>query len=271
MFGTLFGLVIGIVLGLTGAGGGILAIPALVLGLGWNLPEATPVALLAVGSAAALGAADGLRKGLVRWRAALLMASLGAAISPLGVYMARMLPQKVLMTLFAMAMLAASARLLWSREASQGTSDASGSLAALAKNCMLNPQTGRLHWTRRCAATLAGIGSISGLLTGMLGVGGGFLIVPAFRQWTDMRMHGIVATSLLVVALVSLGATASSLEAGAHITQTGALFIFASMAGMTGGRVAAPHLPARSLQIGFAVLSVCVATYLLIRTWMTAI
>jgi len=264
LLGTLFGLAIGLVLGLTGAGGGILAVPALVIGLGWSLPQATPVALLAVGLAAALGAVDGLRKGLVRWRAALLMATLGVLFSPLGVHAAHVLPQKTLMTLFAVAMLAASARLLLKGRASP---DGGADPQVLEKNCMLSPQTGRLRWTRRCAMTLAGIGSVSGLLTGMLGVGGGFLIVPAFRQWTDIRMHSVVATSLLVVALVSLGATVSAVGAGAQVSRIGAFFIAASMVGMAGGRVAAPHLPGARLQVGFAVLSAGVAVFLLERTW----
>ncbi|MDP9899463.1 sulfite exporter TauE/SafE family protein [Variovorax ginsengisoli] len=264
LLGTLFGLAIGLVLGLTGAGGGILAVPALVIGLGWSLPQATPVALLAVGLAAALGAVDGLRKGLVRWRAALLMATLGVLFSPLGVHAAHVLPQKTLMTLFAIAMLAASTRPLLQGRAS--ANDGAGQ-QALEKNCMLSPQTGRLRWTRRCAMTLAGIGSVSGLLTGMLGVGGGFLIVPAFRQWTDIRMHSVVATSLLVVALVSIGATFSALGAGAHISRVGAFFIGASMIGMACGRVTAPHLPGPRLQVGFALLSAGVALFLLGRTW----
>lgn len=264
VFETLIGLGIGVVLGLTGAGGGILAVPALVLGLGWTLQEATPIALLAVGLAAALGAADGLRKGLVRWRAALLMAALGIVFSPLGVHAAHVLPQKILMSLFAGAMLAASGRLLLQRGDNQN--DDAG-LHALDKNCMLDPQTGRLRWTRRCATTLAGIGSMSGLLTGMLGVGGGFLIVPAFKQWTNIGMHAIVATSLLVVALISIGATVSALHAGAHVNGTGALFIGAAMAGMGCGRIVAPHLPGRALQVGFALLTMGVAAFLLLRTW----
>lgn len=264
LLGTLFGLAIGLVLGLTGAGGGILAVPALVLGLGWSLPQATPVALLAVGVAAALGAADGLRKGLVRWRAALLMATLGVLFSPLGVRAAHVLPQKALMTMFSIAMLSASARLLLQDRAS---SDDGAGRPAFVKNCMLSPQTGRLRWTRRCAATLAGIGSVSGLLTGMLGVGGGFLLVPAFRQWTDIRMHSVVATSLLVVALVSIGATVSALGSGAHVSRIGAFFIGASMIGMICGRLVAPHLPGRRLQVGFALLSAGVAMFLIERTW----
>jgi uncharacterized membrane protein YfcA len=268
MSGIFFGLMIGMVLGLTGAGGGILAVPALVLGMGWSLPQATPVALLAVGLAAALGAADGLRKGLVRWRAALLMASMGILFSPLGVRLSHVLPHTILMTLFAVAMFAASARMLQQRNtAALSACGDAGGMTTLDKNCMLAPQTGRLNWTLPCASTLAGIGSLSGLLTGMLGVGGGFLIVPAFKQWTNIQMHGIVATSLLVVALVSLGATASALQAGAHINATGAMFIGAAVSGMALGRYLAPRLPGRSLQTCFALLSIAVALYLLWHTW----
>ena len=104
---------IGAVLGLSGAGDGNLAVPALVLGLHWTLPQATPEALLAVGLAAALGAADGLLRRLVRWRAALLMAVLGVAISPIGVRAAHALPATLLTALFAAAMLASSARLIF--------------------------------------------------------------------------------------------------------------------------------------------------------------
>src|SRR5437868_3455582 len=100
-----FGLLIGIVLGLTGAGGGILAVPALVLGLGWPMTQAAPVALFAVGAAAAVGAVDGLRKGMVRWRAALLMALLGAVFTPLGLFFAHRLPESLLMALFCVVLL----------------------------------------------------------------------------------------------------------------------------------------------------------------------
>ena len=147
LLGIFLGMAIGIVLGLTGAGGGILAVPALVIGLGWSLQQATPVALLAVGLAAALGAIDGLRHHLVRWRAGLLMASLGIVFSPLGVHVAHELPQRTLMTLFAVAMFASSARLLLQK---QGADSEGAGITTLDKNCMLNPQTGRLRWTRRC-------------------------------------------------------------------------------------------------------------------------
>lgn len=85
------GLLMGLVMGLTGAGGGILGVPALVLGLGLSMTQAAPVSLLAVGAAAAVGALDGLRHRLVRYRAALLIALLGALFSPVGVFLAHQL------------------------------------------------------------------------------------------------------------------------------------------------------------------------------------
>src|SRR5690606_22713866 len=72
------------------------------------------------------------------------------------------------------------------------------------KQCMINPTTGKLHWNWKSSSILAAVGSISGLFTGMLGVGGGFLIVPALKHFSNISMHGIVATSLMVIALISM-------------------------------------------------------------------
>ncbi|WP_042978429.1 sulfite exporter TauE/SafE family protein, partial [Burkholderia sp. AU4i] len=92
---------VGAVLGLTGAGGGILAVPALVVGMSWPMQQATPVALVAVAGSAALGALEGFRRGLVRYRAALLMAVAGVPLTTLGVRLAHVLPQRLLLALFA--------------------------------------------------------------------------------------------------------------------------------------------------------------------------
>ena len=93
----LLGTLVGLVLGLTGAGGGVLAVPALMLGLGMSLTDATPVSLVAVGAAASLGAAVGLRNRQVRYRAALLMSGLGILTAPIGVWLAHHLPQTCLL------------------------------------------------------------------------------------------------------------------------------------------------------------------------------
>ena len=82
------GLIVGIVLALTGAGGGILAVPLLIFGVGLGVAQAAPTGLLAVGMAAALGAGVGLKAGTVRYKAALLIAAVGMLFSPLGIWLA---------------------------------------------------------------------------------------------------------------------------------------------------------------------------------------
>ncbi|MCH4873626.1 MULTISPECIES: sulfite exporter TauE/SafE family protein [Pseudomonas] len=256
----LLGVLVGLLLGLTGAGGGILAIPALTLGLGWTLLEATPVALLAVGMAAAVGALDGLRKGLVRYKAAGLMAGAGWLASPVGLYLAKLLPAAALMTLFAAIMMFVSGRMF--RQAADGCSEID---AAHGKNCRINPDTGRLVWDTKCSTTLACIGAVSGLLTGLLGVGGGFLIVPAFRRFSDVPMHGIVATSLMVVALVSLGTLAHLLYQGVSLSGEASVFIGATLAGMIVGRLIAPKVSGKRMQQGFAVVCAIVSVLMLVK------
>lgn len=261
---TFLGALIGLVLGLTGAGGGILAVPALVVGLGFSMTAATPVALLAVGAAAMVGAMDGLAKKIVRYRAALLMAVLGSLVSHLGVRLAHIIPETILMTLFGMTMFLVAYRMMLKARQARGAALAGTSDE---KNCMLNPSTGKLLWTRRCAITLAGIGAATGLFAGMLGVGGGFIIVPAFKRYTDIEMHSIVATSLMVIALISISTVIGILLAGAHISRTGQIFVAAAILGMILGRLTAAHVPAQLLQITFSILTALVAVILLTTTY----
>lgn len=259
------GVLVGLLLGLTGAGGGILAIPALTLGLGWSLLEATPVALLAVGIAAAVGALDGLRKGLVRYKAAGLMASAGWLASPFGLHLAKLLPGTALMAMFGCVMVFVSGRMFMQAR----TDCAHVAEAAPHKNCRVNPSTGRLEWDVKCSTTLAAIGAVSGWLTGLLGVGGGFLIVPAFRKFSDVPMHGIVATSLMVVALVSLGTVGHLLYQGFSLSGDAALFIGATLGGMIAGRMIAPKVSERLMQQGFAVLCALASVMMIGKVLMT--
>ena len=91
----LLGVLVGAVLGLTGAGGGILAVPALVVGLGWSMQQAAPVALIAVAGGAGIGALDGFRQKLVRYRAAALMAVIGIPVTALGIRAAQAVSQPI--------------------------------------------------------------------------------------------------------------------------------------------------------------------------------
>ncbi|WP_339420090.1 MULTISPECIES: sulfite exporter TauE/SafE family protein [unclassified Pseudomonas] len=262
LLASVLGLLMGLVMGLTGAGGGILGVPALVLGLGMSMTQAAPVSLLAVGAAAAVGAIDGLRHGLVRYRAALLIALLGALFSPVGVFLAHQLAEAVLMGLFSALMLLVAWRMLQREKRDAGPSD-HGTASWGQKNCMLNQQTGRFAWTAKCSATLAALGAVTGAVSGLLGVGGGFLIVPAFKQLTDVQMRGIVATSLMVISLLSLVGVAGAFHAGVRIEPVGWVFIGASIVGMLAGRRLCSVIPARALQVGFASLCVLVAVGML--------
>lgn len=265
LLASLLGAAIGLVMGLTGAGGGILAVPALVIGLGFNMTAATPIALMAVGISAMVGSVDGLLKRIVRYKAATLMAVLGAVIAPLGITLAHVIPDTLLMTLFGAIMLLVAWRM--ARQASGAAKAATQPGDSTRRNCMLDPATGRFRWTRCCTATLAGIGAIAGLLAGMLGVGGGFIIVPSLRRYTNIEMHSIVATSLMVIALISISTVLGILLQGARIPAMGWIFVAAAIAGMILGRAIVPYIASRLLQIGFALIATLVAVMMLVKTY----
>lgn len=261
--GGLLGLLIGAVLGLTGAGGGIFAVPALVFGLGMNLQSAAPLALLAVGMAAGVGAVQGLRQGIVRYKAAMVLAAAGALTAPLGMHLAHRLPAPWLNGLFVAVMLVAAYRMYQSSRSA--AADAQAALLRT-KVCKVSQDTGRLVWNLRTAATLAAVGVVSGLFTGMLGVGGGFIIVPALAYFSELRMHSIVSTSLLVIALLSGVTISVAWSQGMSASGPGAVFALAAVAGMLAGRRLAPRLSASVMQRLFAVACVCVAAMMLLRS-----
>jgi uncharacterized membrane protein YfcA len=252
------GALVGAVLGLTGAGGGIFAVPALVFGVGWTVTQATPVALMAVAGAAAVGAVEGLRKKLVRYKAAALMAVAGVVVTPLGLKAAHALPETALLTLFAVALLIVAYRMY--RSSLLKAAETVASVGASKVPCRINSETGRLNWTPGAATALTVVGLLSGFLTGLLGVGGGFVIVPALKQVSDIGMHGIVATSLMVIALVAGGAVLVAFHHGLAIPPGVTIpFVVATAAGMVAGRLLISRIPARHLQRTFALLMVGVA------------
>ncbi len=249
------GLIVGVILALTGAGGGILAVPLLIFGTHLGVAEAGPIGLLAVGMAAALGAALGLKSGMVRYRAALLVAGAGMVFSPVGLWLARRADNRWLSILFALVMLYVALRTF--RHA--GKSGTNSPRRDATPPCIRDTASGRFIWTSRCARSLAASGSVAGLLSGLLGVGGGFVMVPVLQRYTDLEMDSIVPTSLAVIALVSVTGVASSAIAG-HLNWSVALpFSLGGVTGMIGGRQVARLLGGFHLQKGFALVSGIVA------------
>jgi uncharacterized membrane protein YfcA len=257
----LLGTLIGFTLALTGAGGGILAVPLLVFALHQQVAQAAPVGLLAVGFAAMLGAALGLREGKVRYRAALLIGGTGMLAAPLGVWLSERLPNPPLTILFALVM-AYSARSMYRRSL-----QVPGTTRPLAQPpCVRDPGTGRFIWTRPCAQVLSITGLSSGMLSGLLGVGGGFVIVPALTRYSDLAADGIVNTSLAVIALVSVSGVASAAARGAVNWDIALPFAGGAMLALVVGRQFAQRLAGPRLQRFFAWLSAAVALMLLLRS-----
>lgn len=259
------GALVGAILGLTGAGGGILAVPMLSVGMGWTMQQAAPVALIAVSISAAVGALDGLRHGLVRYKAAALIAISGFPLVYLGQTIAHHLPQAFLQMSFAGVMLLIAYR-LYRQGRSPLHTDAEMSLAV----ARVHPDSGKFIWSMRSAALLASIGGLTGLTTGLLGVGGGFLIVPMLRKFTDVSMQGVVATSLLVIALVGASGVGSAVLRQSGIPWgPAAIFTATTVCGMLAGRKVIKTISPGQVQAGFSMVLTLVALRLLFGAAMT--
>ncbi|KAB1139914.1 sulfite exporter TauE/SafE family protein [Streptomyces luteolifulvus] len=181
----LAGGVVGLALGALGAGGSILTVPALIYLLGFSPAAATTAGLVIVIVTSVTALLGHARAGAVRWRAGLLFAAAGLLPAAVAGALSSRLPQPVLTLMFAALAGLAALRML-RRRAPRG----SGRVSAV-----------------RAAGAGAGLGAV----TGFLGVGGGFLAVPALVTVLAVPMSAAVGTSLLVIvtnALVALAARA---------------------------------------------------------------
>lgn len=251
------GALIGLVMALTGAGGGVLAIPLLVFGLHLPVQQAAPVGLVAVGMAAAVGAVFGLRQRIVRYRAAALIGAAGMMGAPLGVFIAQRLPNRPLLAAFSVVLAYAAWRML-------RRPVLAAKHPALVP-CHVDNAGQRLAWTRPCARALAGTGLVAGVLSGLLGVGGGFVIIPALTRYTDLDIRSVQATSLAVIALVSLsGVSAAALNAA---VPWGVALPFAAgaISALLIGRLVANRLHPAHLQQAFGWFSLAIALLMLAR------
>ena len=256
------GVFVGMMMALTGAGGGILSVPLLVFGLNLSVASAGPIGLLAIAVAGSLGAINGLRTKLLRYRAALVMATLGVVLAPIGVYMAHRIPNQPLMIAFASILIIVSIRMLI-----QAQQEITGNVPKElpAPPCKLDQSIGRLIWSVPCARALMGSGAIAGFLSGLLGVGGGFIIVPALKKYTDLPMQSIVATSLGVLALISITGVTSAALAGHLNWSIGILFAGGAIIGMLLGGVIAKKISGPRIQQVFAIFTFFISLSLLYK------
>lgn len=245
---SMIGLFIGSTLALTGAGGAVLSIPLLILLLDLEFQQAAPLALIMVFTASVFGSLQGLRHKIVRYKAALFIASIGSLFTPLGVSAAQQIPPHLLTTGLSLILLYVGNK-AW-MQASNHSQDNFNAPPP----CAINPVTSKLFWNASCTKHLIGIGSLTGFLSGLLGVGGGFLIVPALKKVTNLQHASVIATTLSITALIAVSALVSYAQ-HSHIQWA----IAAPLAGSTIIAILttgyfSKHIPVRLSQQYFAIL-----------------
>lgn len=220
----LLGLVVGALIGLLGGGGSILAVPALVYLADQDLQQSVATSLVVVGITAVVALLPRVRARQISWRIGLLFGAAGAATAFTGAAVNRLLPDAVTVALFAVLMGGAGARMLQD-EPSVGTA------------CAVDGD--RVNWRRCLPRTLAG-GLAVGFLTGLLGVGGGFVIIPVLVLALGLPMTTAIGTSLVIVSINSAaGFAAHAGEAALDVPVTVAFTASAVMSALAAGRVGA--------------------------------
>jgi hypothetical protein len=256
------GLVAGGLMALTGAGGGALGVPLLVLLLHLPIQQASAMSLVAVGLAGAIGALLGLRDRLLRYRAALMLGAAGMLAAPLGVALAQRLAQPLLLGVFAVFMLFTAWRMWRSADPDAGRQAPRPVQPAA---CLRPDGELRLRWTPRCAWVLGRVGALAGVLSGLLGIGGGFVIVPALDRHTNLDLRSIQVTSLGVIALVASAGMAAAAAHGQLALAEALPFAIGSVVGLLLGRRVAPRISSVALRQGFALVATGVAALVLWR------
>ena len=238
---------IGISLGLLGSGGSILTVPVLVYLIGQDEKVAIAGSLFIVGSIALVGSLQFLRAGLIQWRSVLVFGLPGMAGTWFGAYLAGWVAGITQLALFAIVMLIAS----W---------------------LMLRPpDLERADAAPRATWKIAVDGLIVGIITGLVGVGGGFLIVPALVLLGGLTMRQAVATSLVVIALKSFSGFYKYLDVlaqqGLELDWRTLLLVTGlGIAGSFAGSHFAKRVPQDKLKRGFGYFLIVMGVYILIRS-----
>jgi uncharacterized membrane protein YfcA len=249
----LCGLVVGFALGLTGGGGSIFAVPLLIYALGVDVRTAVGVSLAAVGATSAFGVLTHLRSGTIDYRIGLIFAVSGMLTTPVGTWIGGRLPPSAVLLGFALLMLFVGVR-MWRQPDSEDEE--------LATTGPRKSGFGGREFVR-----LVGIGFLVGLITGIFGVGGGFIIVPALVLFGGVAIHRAVGTSLLVIALICASGVSSYLVAGDGLPAGLTLvFVAGGCLGMIGGGLLRTRLSGTAMRRTFAVAMAALALFVIGET-----
>lgn len=250
-------LVVGLSLGVFGSGGSILTVPVLVYLLGHEDKVAIAESLGIVGGIALFGAIPYAREKLIDWRAVLLFGVPGVLGTYLGAVAAGWVSGAVQLLVFAGVMVFAAV-MMWRKSSGGGGAEEAREPAPIAR--------------------LVVDGVFVGALTGFVGVGGGFMIVPALVLLGGLAMRRAVATSLTIIAMksaVGFLAYLDVLEGAETNAETGVdwltmgVFIVAGAAGTVAGKTIGGKVNQKALKKGFAGFMVVMAVFILVRESMT--
>lgn len=232
-------LLIGAVLGLLGGGGGILAVPLLVYVIGVGAKPAIATSLFFVGATSAVGASLAAREGRVRWKMGGLFGVGSMSGAFVGGKLAQFVPENLLLGGLATVML----------------------VTALA---MLRGPKGITEGRRPIAlARMILIGVAVGVVSGLVGAGGGFLIVPALTLLGGLAMRDAIGTSMFIISVQSFAGFAGHVG---HVELTFtpiAIMTAAAIVGMVVGRTLGKHVSADGLKRGFAGLVLATGLFML--------
>ena len=243
LLGIALAALIGIALGLLGGGGSILTVPVLVYVLGYDAKPAIAMSLVIVGTAALAGAVRHRQLGNLRIGIALTIGAFASVGAYLGARLSGALSGAAQLLILAAAMLGAAASMYRSAARVEG-----------------DPGT-RTPTPR--IVTVGAIGFGVGILTGVAGVGGGFLIVPALVVFAAVPMRQAVSTSLLVIALNCAAAFAGYVGRVAIPWGFVAVFTLVAVAGSVAGTALGRTVPAAALKRGFAVFLVLMGLFII--------
>ena len=245
LLAALSGGLVGIVLGLVGGGGSILAVPLLVYLVGVTNPHvAIGTSALAVAASAASALISHARAGTVKWRCALMFAAAGSIGAIGGSSLGKAIDGQLLLFLFAIVMIVVGVTMLRDRG---------------------DPGNPDVVCTRTNAPKVIGFGTGSGAFSGFFGIGGGFLIVPGLVAATGMPMLNAIGSSLVAVTLFGLTTAASYAASGLIDWPLAAVFVGGGIVGSFIGGAASRQLAKNSaaLKTVFAALIFFVAAYML--------
>ena len=267
----LVGVVIGLVLGLTGAGGSIFALPLLILLLGIPANEAVSIALCAVAASSMFGTLTRLKSKEIVWLPAIMFALIGSLFTPLGSWLNQQIPNTIILVGFTIIVIYVAQK-MW-RQAKQNPDETKVARAQIphaledadGAYCRMNNQQ-QFQFGPRCFMGMLGGASVAGILSGLFGVGGGFIIVPTLMFLTGISIQQAVATSLVVISAVSTSALLSYYFQG--VLEFNHLFLYGSIGGLLGmvlGLAIGKKISGPQLQKTFSILMLVLSLLVLAK------